>query len=162
MSKTIPVDQLPREAERLLRSAWEQNESVVLERNGEPVAAVVPMDEYRRWHPNAAKAKGETRKAEQRKRKAKATAEPQDGSLAYALPADLLTAYHRLVSKKFAEGLTVEEEAELERLGTELDAADAATPLERNAAARARREHDRRIAILTDIIEKLKSLQEPM
>jgi prevent-host-death family protein len=105
MSKTIPVDQLPREAERLLRAAWEQNESVVLERNGEPVAAVVPMDEYRRWHPDAAKAKRDTRKAEPRRRKAQTTTEPLAISLAYELPADLLEAYHRLVSKKFCRGL---------------------------------------------------------
>jgi len=162
MGKTIPVDQLPREAERLLRAAWEEHESVVLERNGEPVAAVVPMEEYRRWHPEPAKVKGERRKAEHRKRKSKATKPPPAAPLAYELPAGLLEAYQRLVSKKFADGLTVEEEAELERVGTELDAADAATPLERNADARARREHDRRMSTLTDIIAKLKSLQEPL
>jgi len=161
MSKTIPVDQLPREAERLLRAAWEQHESVVLERNGEPVAAVVPMDEYRRWHPDPPKVKSDTRKAASRKRKAKATTGPPAAPLAYELPADLLEAYHRLVSQKFTAGLKVEEEAELERLGAALDAADAATPLERNAAVRARREHDRRISTLTDIITKLKSLQQP-
>src|SRR5947209_6514916 len=102
MSKTIPVDQLPREAERLLSAAWEQHESVVLERDGEPVAAVVPMDEYRRWHPETAKAKGERRHAQREKGEATPHAPP----LAYELPADVLEAYHRLVSKKFTEGLS--------------------------------------------------------
>jgi prevent-host-death family protein len=161
MSKTIPVDQLPREAERLLSAAWEEHESVVLERNGEPVAAVVPMEEYRRWHPETAKAKGERRKAEKRQQEAQQTAGPPASPLAYELPAEVLEAYHRLVSKKFAQGLTAVEEAELERLGAELDAADAATPLEREADARAQREHHRRMGVLNDIIAKLKSLQQP-
>jgi antitoxin (DNA-binding transcriptional repressor) of toxin-antitoxin stability system len=160
MSKTIPVDQLPREAERLLSAAWEEHESVVLERDGEPVAAVVPMEEYRRWHPEAKRVEGSRRKADRKKQEAK-TPMPPAAALAYELPADVLEAYHRLVSKKFAEGLTAAEEADLERLGAELDAADAATPLEREADARARREHDRRLSILNDIIAKLKSLQQP-
>jgi hypothetical protein len=156
MSKTIPIDQLPREAERLLSAAWEQHESVVLERNGEPVAAVVPMVEYRRWHPEPAKAKSDSRKAEPRKRKARAAAEPPDTPLAYELPADLLQAYHRLVSKKFAEGLTAEEEAELGRLGAELDAADASTPLERNAWEA----HQRRMTVLEELATQRKALQQ--
>jgi prevent-host-death family protein len=140
MGKTIPVDQLPREAERLLCAAWEEHESVVLERNGEPVAAVVPMDEYRRLRPAWA----------------------ESGPLVEELPAGLVERYQGLVSKRFAHGLTSEEEAELERLGAELDAADAATPLEREADARARREHDRRISILIEILGRLRSPQGPL
>ena len=52
MNKTISLDQLPPQIENLLRTIWEGNESLVLEQDGKPVAAVVPMDEYRRWHPN--------------------------------------------------------------------------------------------------------------
>jgi len=56
MNKTVSVDQLPPQIENLLRMIWERNESLVLEQDGKPVAAVVPMDEYRKWHP----AKGDT------------------------------------------------------------------------------------------------------
>jgi prevent-host-death family protein len=160
MGKTIPIDQLPREAERLLRAAWEEQESVVLERDGEPVAAVVPMDEYRRMQIGSAEARSKPGTPEQ-------GAGPVDIRPALAVPpAELLTAglvesYQRLVSKKLTEGLPPEEEAELERLGAELDAADAVTPAERDADARARREHDRRISVLTDILGKLRSLQAP-
>jgi hypothetical protein len=52
--------------------------------------------------------------------------------------------------------LTVEEEAELERLGTELDAADAATPLERNAWEA----HQRRMAVLDELAAQRKALQQ--
>lgn len=153
MSKTISVEELPRKAERLLRTAWEGHESVVLERNDEPVAAIVPMDEYRRWHPDVQKADG-------KEPESKKTAEPP-APLAYELPADLLAEYHRLLDKKFSKGLTPEEEAEFERVGRELDKADMETPLERAADAKARREHKRRMAVLNDIIAKLKSLQQP-
>ena len=154
MDKTIPLDELPRKTERLLRVAWEGHESVVLERHGEPVAAVVPIDDYRRLYPETAR-KGDG------KRKAKAVVEPPVPPLAYELPPDLLAAYHRLLDKKFSEGLTSDEEAELERVGQELDEADMATPLEQAIDARARREHARRMAILDNIIAQLKSLQKP-
>jgi prevent-host-death family protein len=140
MSKTISLDELLRKAERLLRAAWEEHESVVLARDGEPVAAVVPMDDFRRLHPETVKAKGKRQKAKDNRQKAEKAAEPPAPPLAYELPPDVLTAYHRLVSKKFAEGLTPEEEAELARLDAELDAADAASPLERAA----REAHERR------------------
>jgi prevent-host-death family protein len=55
MRKAISLDQLPPKLERLLRAAWEEQESVVLERNGEPVAAVVPMADYQRLHPEPAR-----------------------------------------------------------------------------------------------------------
>ena len=154
MSQTIPIDQLPRQAERRLRAVWEEHETVLLEHNGEPVAAVVPMEDYQRLHPETAKADG-------RKRKTKKT-EPPTLPLAYELPADLVATYHRFVSKKLMEGLTPDEEAEFERVEKELDEADMATPLEQAADARARREHERQMATLDDIIAKLKSLlQEP-
>src|SRR5262245_46817438 len=121
MSKSIPVDQLPREAERLLSAAWEAHESVVLERDGEALAAVVPMEEYRRWHPEIDEAPGKMRTTNTRARAARTKGEPSASPPVYELPAELLAAYHHLVSKRFAEGLTEAEEAELERLGTELD-----------------------------------------
>jgi len=157
MGKTIPVDQLPRAVERLLRAAWEEQESVVLERDGEPVAAVVPMEEYRRLR--TATASGKQSAPEHGTRQAE-TRSALTAPLVEKLPEGLVESYQHLVSKQFAEGLTSEEEAELERLGAELDAADAATPVERAADARARREHDRRMSILTDVLRKLRSLQE--
>jgi prevent-host-death family protein len=160
MSKTIPLDQLPREVEQLLRAAWEEHESVVLERDGEPVAAVVPMAEYRRLHPEATEAEGRTRKAKGGKRKARAVAKPAS-SLAYELPADMLAEYHRLLDKTFGEGWTPAEEMELERVSHELDEADLATPLGQYITAKAEREHARRMAILDELIAKLKELQAP-
>ena len=146
MSRTISLHQLPRKAERLLRIAWEKHESVLLERDGEPVAAVVPMEDYQRLHPESPKGGIPTQLS--------------PSSFAYELPADLLADYHRLVSKKLIEGLTPDEEAEFERVSKELDEADTATPLEQAIDARARREHERRMATLNNIIDKLKSLQE--
>jgi prevent-host-death family protein len=154
MSKRVPLEQLPRKVERLLSAAWEGRESVVLERNGEPVAAVVPMADYRRLHPASAT-------APDGKRQAKKKTESCALTLAYELPADLLAAYHRLLDKKFSEGLTPDEETELARVDRELGEADMATPLEQSIDARARREHERRMTILNDIIEQLKSLQQP-
>lgn len=87
----------------------------------EPVAAVVPMEGFRRLHPETARAKGKGR------RLALSEAEGAKGerqgapSLAYELPADLLAVYHRLVDKKFSEGLTPEEKAEFERVGEATD-----------------------------------------
>ena len=146
MSNTISLDQLPRKVAHLLRAAWEKHESVLLECNGEPVAAVVPMDDYQRLHPESSK--GET------------TTQPATASFAYELPADLLSDYHRLVSKKLMEDLTPDEEAEFERVSKELGEADAVTPLEQAIDAKARREHERRMATLNTLLDKLKSLQE--
>jgi len=155
MSKTIPINQLPRQAERLLRTVWEGHESVFLERNGEPVAAVVPMDHYRRLHP-------ETAKAKRKKRKAKTKVEPPAPSLAYELPTDLLAAYHRLVDKKFSSGLTPDEETELERVGKELDEADMQTPLGQAIMQKAEEEHERWMNRLEEVMATLHSLRKSL
>jgi len=150
MSKTIPIEQLPRQAERLLRVVWEGHETVLLEHNGEPVAAVVPMDDYRRLHLN-------TEKAKRGRRKVKTLAPPSAPPLAYELPAELLEAYHRFVSKKFSdEGLTPEEEAEFERVGKELGEADLATPLEQAAWQK----HKQEMALLDELVAKRKALEK--
>jgi prevent-host-death family protein len=138
MNQTISLNELPRKAEKLLRIAWERRESVVLEKNGEPIAAVIPMDEYRRLQSETVDAKTEP-----------------ENSLAYDLPKGLVDAYHALVSKKLLDGLTPDEEAEFERVGAELDAADAATPLERNAW----KAHERRMAELDELRAKLHDLK---
>jgi prevent-host-death family protein len=153
MSKTISVEELPRKAERLLRTAWEGHESVVLERNGEPVAAVVPMDEYRRWHSDIQKADG-------KEPKSKKTAEPPESSLAYELPPDLLAEYHRLLDKKFSEGLTPAEEAELERVGKELDEADMNTPLGQAILTQAQEQHEQWMRRMDKVMETLRTLKE--
>ncbi len=106
MNKTISLDQLPRQIGNLLRASWEGHESLVLEYNGKPVAAIVPMDEYRKWHPDENK-----------------------NAYDYELPMDLLEAYHKLLDKKFATGLTPEEEVELTQLNHQLDDAEASQPL---------------------------------
>ena len=106
MGKTISLDQLPRQIENLLRASWEERESLVLERNGKPVAAIVPMDEYRKWHPDES-----------------------ENAFDYELSTDLLEAYHKLLDKKFATGLTPQEEVELTQLDQQLNEAEAAQPL---------------------------------
>jgi antitoxin (DNA-binding transcriptional repressor) of toxin-antitoxin stability system len=55
MSKTVSLDQFPRQVESLLRVAWEGHESIILECKGKPVAAVLPMEEYLRLHSEAKK-----------------------------------------------------------------------------------------------------------
>ena len=95
MGKTISLDQLPRQIENLLRASWEGHESLVLEHNGKPVAAIVPMDEYRRWHPDES-----------------------ENAFDYELPTGLLEAYHKLLDKKFSTGLTPQEEVELTSVGS--------------------------------------------
>lgn len=106
MNKTISLDDLPRQVEDLLRTTWEGNESLVLEQNGKPVAAIVPMDEYRKWHPDE-----------------------DENTFAYELPGHLLEAYHGLLDKKFSTGLTKEEEITLSKLDQQLDDAEATQPL---------------------------------
>ena len=148
MSRTISLDQLPRKAERFLRVAWEEHESVLLEHNGEPVAAVVPMDDYRRLYPESPQAG--------------TTTQPPAPPFAYELPADLLAAYHRLLDKKFNEGLTPGEEAELERVGKELDEADMQTPLGQAIMQKAEEEHERWMTTLEEVIAKLRSLRKSL
>ena len=58
------------------------------------------------------------------------------------------------------EDLTPDEEVEFERVSKELGEADAVTPLEQAIDAKARREHERRMATLNTLLDKLKSLQE--
>jgi antitoxin (DNA-binding transcriptional repressor) of toxin-antitoxin stability system len=109
MNKTISLDQFPRKVGSLLKTAWEGDESIVLEHSGVAVAAVVPIDEYRKWHPESKTTEDEP--------------EPETG-LSYELPEELLLAYHRLADKKFDSGLTPDEEAELARLDQQLDDGD--------------------------------------
>lgn len=106
MNKTISLDQFPPQIENLLRTISEGNESLVLEQDGKPVAAVVPMAEYHRWHPPEG-----------------------ENAFSYELPADLLAAYHALLDKKFSAGLTTQEENELTQLSQQLDDVEAAQPL---------------------------------
>jgi hypothetical protein len=82
------------------------------------------------------------------------------GSAGYELPADLLQRYHELLDRKFSGGLSAEDEVELERVGTALDVADVATPLERGSATGAADLHQQRLKILDDVIVQLKSLLE--
>ena len=117
MNKTISLDDLPRQVENVLRSIWEGHESLVLEHDGKPVAVIVPMDEYRKWHPNE-----------------------NENAFAYSLPGHLLEVYHGLLDKKFSTGLTPEEEVELAQVDRQLDEAEAAQLLiramQRHTAAR--------------------------
>ena len=106
MRKTISLDQFPSQIENLLRTSWEAHESLVLEHNGEPVAAIVPMDEYRKWY-----------------------SDTDENAFDYKLPTGLLEAYHNLLDKKFSKGLTPQEEVELTQLDQQLNDAEAAQPL---------------------------------
>ena len=104
MRKTISLDQLPPQIENLLRATWEGHESLVLEDNGKPVAAIVPMDEYRKWY-----------------------SDTDENVFDYELPTDLLEAYHKLLDKKFSNGLTPQEEVELAELDQQLNDARSST-----------------------------------
>ena len=106
MRKTISLDQLPRQIENLLRASWEGHESLVLEDDGKPVAAIVPMDEYRKWHSDI-----------------------DENGFDYELPTDLLETYHKLLDKKFSTGLTPQENIELAQLDQQLNDVEAAQPL---------------------------------
>jgi hypothetical protein len=77
----------------------------------------------------------------------------------FTLPADLLAAYHRLVDKRFSEGLTPGEEMELREVSRKLDSAESLTPMERAIDAKSTHEHQKRIEVLNDVIARLKSLQ---
>ena len=139
MNKTISLDQLPPQIENLLRTIWEGNESLVLEQDGKPVAAVVSMDEYRRWHPPEG-----------------------ENAFSYELPADLLAAYQGLLDKKFSAGLTPQEENELTQLSQQLDYAEAEQPLVQSIGARAAAEDKRWMQTLEEVITKLRELRESM
>jgi len=158
MSKTISLNQLPRQVESLLREVCEGRGSVVLECDGEPVAAVVPIGEYLRLHP-------ETKKME----KMVETTETLS-DLSYELPADLLDAYHNLLNKKFSYGLTPDEEDELVQLDKQLDEAELATPLVQSTLTKAAQKHKQWIrrktkssvafCTLDEFIAKLRELRE--
>ena len=139
MNKTISLDQLPPQIENLLRTIWEGNESLVLEQDGKPVAAVVPMDEYRKWHPTEG-----------------------ENAYSYELPAALLAAYHALLDKKFSSGLTPQEENELTQLSQQLDDAEAVQPLVQSIEARAAAEDKKWMQTLEEVITKLRELRESM
>lgn len=139
MNKTISLDQLPPQVENLLRTIWEGNESLVLEQDGKPVAAVVPMAEYRRWHPPEG-----------------------ENAFSYELPADLLAAYHTLLDKKFSSGLTPPEENELTQLSQQLDDVEAAQPLVQSIWSRAAAQDKKWMQTLEEVITKLRELRESM
>ena len=135
MNKTVSVDQLPPQIENLLRMIWEGNESLVLEQDGKPVAAVVPMDEYRKWHP----------------------VESED-AFSYELPADLLAAYQALLDKKFSSCLTPQEENELTQLNQQLDDAEEAQPLVQSIRSRAAAQDKKWMQTLEEVITKLRKM----
>ncbi len=139
MNKTISVDQLPTQIENLLRASWEEHESLVLEHNGKPVAAIVPMAEYRKWHPVE-----------------------DENAFDYELPVDILKAYHELQDKKFSTGLTPEEEAKLAQLDKELDDAEAAQPLIQSMQNRSLTQEENWEERFKDAITKLRELKEVM
>ena len=137
MNKTISLEQLPRQIENLLRASCEGNESLVLEHNGKPIAAIVPMEEYRKWY----------------------TVE-NENAFDYELPSNLLKAYHELQDKKFSTGLTPEEEVELARLDKELDDAEAAQPLIQSIQNRTSAQEENWEKRFKEAITKLRELKE--
>ena len=139
MGKTISLDQLPRQIENLLRASWEEHESLVLERNGKPVAAIVPMDEYRKWHPDES-----------------------ENAFDYELSTDLLEAYHKLLDKKFATGLTPQEEVELTQLDQQLNEAEAAQPLIQSMQKREALRDENWKQRFEEVATKLRELKELM
>ena len=139
MRKTISLDKLPRQIENLLRATCEGHESLVLEDNGKPVAAIVPMDEYRKWHPD----------------------EGENG-FDYELPTDLIEAYHKLLDKKFSNGLTPQEEVELTQLDQRLDDAEAAQPLIQSMQKRTTARDKDWKQRFEEVVTKLRELKELM
>lgn len=136
MSKTISLDQLPRQIENLLRASSEEHESLVLEHNGKPVAAIVPMDEYRRWHPDES-----------------------ENAFDYELPTDLLEAYHKLLDKKFSNGLTPQEEVKLTQLDQQLNEAETAQPLIQFMQKRAAAQDENWKQRFEEVVTKLRELR---
>ena len=139
MRKTISLNQLPRQIENLLRTNWAGDESFILEHNGRPVAAIVPMDEYCKWHPDE-----------------------DENAFDYELPTDLLEAYHTLLDKKFSNSLTPQEEGELTQLDQQLNDAEAAQPLIQSMQKRtAARDEDWKQRF-EEVVTKLRELKELM
>ena len=139
MSKTISLDQLPRQIENLLRANSEGHESLVLEHNGKPVAAIVPMDEYRKWYPDE-----------------------NGNAFDYELPTDLLEAYHKLLDKKFSTGLTSQEEIELTQLDQQLNDAEAAQPLIQLMQKQEALQDENWKQRFEEVVTKLRELKELM
>ena len=137
MNKTISLNQFPSQVENLLREISQGNESLVLEDDGKPVGAVVPMDEYLKLHPH----------------------EDED-AFSYELPTELLAAYHKLLDKKFSVGLTLQEDAKLTGLNEQLDDAEAAQPLVQLIRARAAAYDEKWIQTFQEAIAKLRELRE--
>ena len=135
MNKTISLDDFPRQVENLLRATWEAHESLVLEHNGKPVAAIVPMDEYRKLHPD-------------------------ENAAAYELPVHLLEAYHGLLDKKFSTGLTPEEEVELAQLDEQLNEAEAAQPLIQSMQKRSAARDENWMQRFEEVIARLRELRK--
>lgn len=153
MSKTISLDQLPSHVESLLRVAWEGNDSIVFEQQGEPVAAVVPMEEYLRLHPETKKTEVKPHKEE------KSETTEALSTLSYELPAELLKAYNRLLDKKFSSGLTAGEEAELVKIDQKLNEAELETPLVQSTLTKAAQQHKQWMRTLDEVITKLRGLR---
>jgi len=137
MNKTISLDDLPRQIENLLRATWESHESMLLEHNGKPVAAIVPMDEYRKLHPDE-----------------------NENAFAYELPVHVLEAYHGLLDKKFSIGLTKEEGLMLSKLDQQLDTAEAAQPLIQSMQRRATARDENWMQRFEEVMAKLRELKE--
>lgn len=139
MNKTISLEQLPPQIENLLRTNWEGHESLVLEHNGKPVAAIVPMDEYRKWHPDK-----------------------DENAFDYELPVDLLEAYHKLLDKKFSTGLTSEEEVKLAEVDQQLNDAEATQPLIQSMQKHAALRDENWKQRFEEVVTKLRELKELM
>ncbi len=137
MNKTISLNQFPSQVENLLREISQGNESLVLEDDGKPVGAVVPMDEYLKLHPHE-----------------------NEAAFAYELPAELLAAYHKLLDKKFSVGLTLQEEAELTGLNKQLDDAETAQPLVQLIRTQASATDEKWVRTFQEAITKLRELRE--
>ena len=139
MNKTISLDDLPRQVENLLRTTWEGHESLVLEQNGKPVAAIVPMDEYRKWHPDE-----------------------DENAFTCELPVHILEEYHGLLDKKFSTGLTKEEEITLSKLDQQLDDAEATQPLIQSMQRRTKARDENWMQRFEEVMSKLRELRELM
>ena len=140
--------------------AWEGHDSIVLERQGEPVAAVVPMEEYLRLHPETKKTEVKPHKEEKLETTEVLSTPDKSGftNLSYELPAELLQAYNSLLDKKFSSGLTADEEAELAKLDGQLDEAELATPLVQSTLTTSEQQHKQWMRTLDEVITKLREL----
>ena len=107
MNKTISLEQLPPQIENLLRTNWEGHESLVLEHNGKPVAVGCP-DGWNIVNGILIKMKM---------------------PFITSFPRTCFEIYHKLLDKKFATGLTSEEEVKLAEVDQQLNDVEAAQPL---------------------------------